>query len=96
MPGAPEGGRSAGMNLGTAGRRFRGRPWAAVKRRLSNHYAQLTEADLAYQPGQEAALLQRVVARTKESPENLNRFLQEECGCVEMAPATRRSENVAG
>jgi hypothetical protein len=66
-----------------SGLQFRGRDWAGVKRRLSNHYAQLTEEDLAYVPGEEDALLNRMARRTMESPENLNRFLREQCGCLD-------------
>jgi hypothetical protein len=60
---------------------FGRKDWPGVKRRLSNRYAQLTDEDLAYVPGQEDALFKRMTSRTMESRENLERFLREECGC---------------
>jgi hypothetical protein len=60
---------------------FRGQDWTAVKRRLSNHYAQLTEEDLTYIPGEEDALIGRIERRTMENREDLERVLREECGC---------------
>jgi hypothetical protein len=60
---------------------FGGRDWSGVKRRLGNRYAQLTDEDLAYVPGEEDALFQRITARTMEPRPNLERFLREECGC---------------
>jgi hypothetical protein len=65
--------------------RFRGRDWAGVKWRLAQRYAQLTEEDLAYVPGEEEALLKRVTDRTMESRENLECVLRVECGCKEAA-----------
>ncbi len=62
--------------------RFRGRDWAGVKWRLSHHYAQLTEEDLDYISGEEVALVARILGRTMETPENLERFLRDECKCV--------------
>jgi hypothetical protein len=61
--------------------RFRGRDWDGVKWRLSNRYAQLTDEDLAYVPGEEEALLGRVTARTMETRDRLESFLRDECGC---------------
>jgi hypothetical protein len=63
------------------GIQFGGKDWAGVKRRLSNRYAQLTDTDLFYVPGEENALFQRMTTRTMETRENIERFLREDCGC---------------
>lgn len=62
--------------------RFGGKAWIGLKRRLANRYAQLTDDDLAYMPGEEDALFKRMERRTFESRPNLERFLREECGCI--------------
>jgi hypothetical protein len=72
------------------GVQFGGRDWAGVKRRLANHYAQLTDQDLFYVPGQEEALFRRMTLRTMETRENLERFLREECGCELRTSDTRQ------
>jgi hypothetical protein len=63
------------------GLKFGGKDWNGLKRRLANRYAQLTDQDLYYIPGEEAALFKRMTTRTMETRENIERFLRDECGC---------------
>jgi hypothetical protein len=72
---------------------FGGREWTGLKRRLVNRYAQLTEADLAYVPGEEEALFARLAARTMETRGNIERFLRDECGCRWGGARNRRAES---
>jgi hypothetical protein len=62
--------------------RFGGKDWSGIKRRLGNRYAQLTDGDLAYVPGEEEELMGRILTRTQETRTNLEKFLREECGCA--------------
>ena len=74
--------RQPAPSISSAPVRFYGQDWMQLKALLDNRYAQLTEEDLDYVPGQEDALFDRMVSRTMESRENIERFLREECGCA--------------
>lgn len=55
--------------------------WNIVKGKLKQKYGNLTDNDLAYIDGKEEELLGRIQKRTGATRDEIERFLDEECGC---------------
>jgi uncharacterized protein YjbJ (UPF0337 family) len=55
--------------------------WNVVKGKLKQKYAQLTDDDLRYVEGKENELLGRLQKRTGKTREELERDLDDSCGC---------------
>jgi uncharacterized protein YjbJ (UPF0337 family) len=51
-------------------------PWPQVKDRLKEHNTQLTDEDLAYSPGQEDALLERLQKKMKKSKDEIRAYIE--------------------
>lgn len=50
--------------------------WEEVKERLKENDANLSDADLQYEPEREEDLLQRLADRYKKSPEEIRRYIE--------------------
>ena len=55
--------------------------WNVVKGKLKQKYAQLTDDDLKYVEGKENELLGRLQKRTGRTREELEKDLDDSCGC---------------
>ena len=55
--------------------------WNIVKGKLKQKYAQLTDDDLRYVEGKEEELLGRIQKRTGKTRDEVERALDESCGC---------------
>ena len=55
--------------------------WNVMKGRLKQKFAQLTDNDLRYEEGKEEELLGRLQKRTGKTREELERDLDDSCGC---------------
>lgn len=51
-------------------------PWEEVKEKIKERNIGLTDEDLAYEPGQEEALLERLAAKMGKSKEDVKRFVE--------------------
>ena len=56
--------------------------WNVAKGKLKQKYAQLTDDDLKYVKGKEEELLGRLQKRTGRTREELERDLDDSCGCA--------------
>lgn len=52
------------------------KPWERVKETLKEINADLTDADLAYQPGQEEQLLERLEKKMKRSKADIKAWIE--------------------
>jgi hypothetical protein len=50
--------------------------WEEVKENIKERNIGITDEDLAYEPGQEEALLQRLAAKMNRSPEEVKTFIE--------------------
>jgi uncharacterized protein YjbJ (UPF0337 family) len=55
--------------------------WNVVKGKLKQRFANLTDDDLRYVEGREDELLGRLQQRTGRTREEIERILDESCGC---------------
>lgn len=55
--------------------------WAIAKAKLKQKYGQLTDNDLTYVEGREEELIGRLAKLTGNSPEEIECYLDDECGC---------------
>lgn len=60
--------------------------WNLAKGKLKQKYAQLTDNDLKYVEGKEDELLGGIQKKTGRSRAEIERFLEEECGCYSADP----------
>jgi hypothetical protein len=51
-------------------------PWPEVKERLKENDVTLTDEDLAYEPGRETDLLERLSRKTNKSPQDLRIYIE--------------------
>jgi uncharacterized protein YjbJ (UPF0337 family) len=51
--------------------------WMLVKGKLKSQYAELTDDDLKYVEGKEDELIGRILKKTGESKEKINKFLDD-------------------
>lgn len=51
-------------------------PWEDVKEKIKERNIGLTDEDLAYEPGQEDALLERLAKKMNRSKEDVQRFIE--------------------
>ncbi len=51
-------------------------PWEEVKEKIKERVLGLTDGDLAYEPGQEEALLERLAVKMNRSKEEVKRFIE--------------------
>lgn len=51
-------------------------PWEEVKEKLKEINIELTDEDLAYTPGQEEALINRLSEKLKKDPENIKALIE--------------------
>lgn len=51
-------------------------PWEEVKEKIKERNVELTDEDLEYQPGNEAALLQRLSAKMHRSEEEVKHYIE--------------------
>jgi hypothetical protein len=50
--------------------------WEEVKEKIKEKNIGITDDDLAYEPGQEDALLHRLAAKMNRSPEEVRQFIE--------------------
>jgi hypothetical protein len=51
-------------------------PWEEVKEKLKEVNVELTDEDLAYEPGQEDALLQRLSKKLRKDPADIKALIE--------------------
>lgn len=51
-------------------------PWDEVREKLKEVNTDLTDSDLAYEPGQEAELLQRLADKMKKDPADVKALIE--------------------
>ncbi|MDB5281667.1 MAG: hypothetical protein JWO06_742 [Bacteroidota bacterium] len=51
-------------------------PWYEVKQNLLNCYSDLTEKDFEYRKGEEHDLVERLLRKTGQTPDELIRFIK--------------------
>ena len=66
--------------------------WNLIKGKLKQKYAQLTDNDLIYVEGKEDELLGGIQKKTGRSRAEIERFLDEDCGCYSTDPEEFSSE----
>jgi uncharacterized protein YjbJ (UPF0337 family) len=55
--------------------------WNVLKGKLKQKYAQLTDNDLVYVEGKEEELIGRIQKKVGCTRDELNHFINDECGC---------------
>jgi predicted transcriptional regulator len=51
-------------------------PWAEVKERIKEVYAEITDADLVYEPGQEKELLKKLSKKMNKDIESVKAWIE--------------------